>query len=44
MKKFILIAMITCGFAYAGDVVTYDQPHTDTTISKPNHPTTEIYN
>jgi len=43
MKKIILAITITLGALQAQNVVIYDTQETNTPISKPNHPTTDIY-
>jgi len=43
MKKIILSAVILCGILGADSVVHYDTRDTKTPISKPNHPSSELY-
>ncbi len=43
MKKIILAITIMLGALQADSVVHYDVQETNTPISKPNHPTTDIY-
>ena len=43
MKKIILLAMLTLGALQADDLVHYDTKEVNNPISKPNHPSTEIY-
>ena len=43
MKKIILMAMLTIGALQADNTVHYDKRGTENPISKPNHPSTEIY-
>ena len=43
MKKIILAITIMLGALQADSVVHYDTQETNTPISKPNHPSTDIY-
>lgn len=43
MKKIILLVILTLGALQADDVVKYDTKEVNNPISKPNHPSTEIY-
>ncbi|WP_274378248.1 hypothetical protein [Sulfurimonas denitrificans] len=43
MKKVILAITIMLGALQADSVVKYDVQETNTPISKPNHPNTDIY-
>jgi len=43
MKKIILLIALTLGALQAENIVHYDTTDTKEPISKPNHPSTEIY-
>jgi len=43
MKKIILLVALTLGALQAGNIVHYDKQDTKDQMSKPNHPSTEIY-
>ncbi|WP_373001868.1 hypothetical protein [Sulfurimonas sp.] len=43
MKTIILLIALTLGALQADNIVTYDTKDTKEPISKPNHPSTEIY-
>ncbi|EDZ63010.1 hypothetical protein SMGD1_1280 [Sulfurimonas gotlandica GD1] len=43
MKKIILLIALTLGALQADSIVTYDTQDTKEPVSKPNHPSTEIY-
>lgn len=43
MTKTILAIAITLGALQADNIVSYDTKDTKAPISKPNHPSTEIY-
>ena len=43
MKKIILSVVFMLGVLQADSVVHYDAQDTKTPISKPNHPSTDIY-
>ncbi|MFA5234983.1 MAG: hypothetical protein WC390_11345 [Sulfurimonas sp.] len=43
MKKIILLIALTLGALQADNVVYYDTKEAQTPITKPNHPTTDIY-
>ena len=43
MKTIILAVIILLGALQADSVVHYDTQETQTPISKPNHPTTDIH-
>lgn len=43
MKKIILLVALTLGALQAGNVVYYDKQETKDPMSKPNHPSTELY-
>ncbi|HUH43409.1 MAG: hypothetical protein PHI38_02655 [Sulfurimonas sp.] len=43
MKKIILLIALTLGALQADNIVHYDVKEASTTVSKPNHPTTDIY-
>jgi len=43
MKKIILLISLTLGALQADNIVHYDTRDTKVPVSKPNHPSTEIY-
>ena len=44
MKKIILVAIIALGTLQAGDIVHYDTKTVKPSeMTKPNHPTTDLY-
>ncbi|MDD3442629.1 hypothetical protein [Sulfurimonas denitrificans] len=43
MKNIILLIALTIGALQADNIVHYDVKETGTTVSKPNHPSTDIY-
>ena len=43
MKKIILLTALTLGTLQAQNIVTYDTKGAQEPISKPNHPTSDIY-
>ncbi|WP_415397169.1 hypothetical protein [Sulfurimonas sp. CS5] len=43
MKTIILLVTLTLGALQADNIVTYDTQDTKNPISKPNHPSSEIY-
>jgi len=43
MKKIILLIALTLGALQADNTVYYDTKDTKAPISKPNHPSTDIY-
>ncbi|MDD2449054.1 MAG: hypothetical protein PHG10_05260 [Sulfurimonas sp.] len=43
MKKFIFLIALTLGALQADNTVHYDKVDTKEPISKPNHPSTDIY-
>ena len=43
MKKIILLIALTLGALQAQNIVTYDTKSAQEPISKPNHPTSDIY-
>ncbi|MDD5157719.1 hypothetical protein [Sulfurimonas sp.] len=43
MKKIILMAMLTIGALQADNTVHYDVRDAQSPISKPNHPSTDLY-
>ena len=43
MKNIVLLIALTLGALQADSVVHYDTKEAQTPISKPNHPTTDIY-
>ncbi len=43
MKKIILTIVLICGALGADSVVHYDTSDTTNPISKPNHPSSELY-
>ena len=43
MKKFIFLIALTLGALQADNTVHYDKVDTSEPISKPNHPSTDIY-
>jgi len=43
MKKIILLITLTLGALQADSIVHYDVKESQTPISKPNHPSAEIY-
>ena len=43
MKTIILLIALTLGALQADNIVSYDTQDTKEPISKPNHPSTEIY-
>ncbi len=43
MKKIILLLALSLGALQAGNIVSYDTQDAGDQISKPNHPSTEIY-
>ena len=43
MKKIILLIALTLGALQADNIVHYDTTETQEPISKPNHPSSELY-
>ncbi|MDA3908438.1 MAG: hypothetical protein PF437_05075 [Sulfurimonas sp.] len=43
MKKIILLIALTLGALQANNIVSYDTKDTKEPISKPNHPSSELY-
>lgn len=43
MKKMILAITLLLGVLQADDVVHYDTQDSKTQVSKPNHPSTDLY-